>query len=143
RVLDAFEGALQENEGRFEVDKPHRENIRMIANPLKLGEMAATHFVPGEHWKDLIRRKAHGGDLNEVTVGEIRKWIDWGLPPILENLIILSCAAQLDCSFVLHGAPYQPVLKDLTDACRLKPQALPPHEAWTTDLTLQQSLLGL
>lgn len=141
RVLDVFLGALQESEGRIEVEKAHRDTIRMIANPLKLGEMAPQYFVPGEHWKDHFRRKAPDG-LDGVKVSELRGWIGWGIPPILENLIILACAAQLNCSFSLHGSPYQASLKDLPGDCRVKAQELPAHEDWDKAREVQDALLG-
>lgn len=142
RVLDVFLGALQESEGRIEVEKTQRESIRMIANPLKLGEMAPQYFVPGEHWKDHFRRKAPDG-LDGVKVSELREWIGWGIPPILENLIILACAAQLNCSFSLHGSPFQASLKDLPGDCKLKTQELPVQEEWDQARTVQDALLGL
>ena len=142
RVLDVFLGALQESEGRIEVEKTQRDSIRMIANPLKLGEMAPQYFVPGEHWKDHFRRKAPDG-LDGVKVSELREWIGWGIPPILENLIILACAAQLNCSFSLHGSPFQASLKDLPGDCKLKTQELPVQEEWDQARTVQDALLGL
>jgi hypothetical protein len=116
--------------------------IRMIANPLKLGEMAPQYFVPGEHWKDHFRRKAPDG-LDGVKVSELRNWIGWGIPPMLENLIILACAAQLNCSFSLHGSPYAVSLKDLPGDCKLKTQELPAQDEWDKARTVQDSLLGL
>ena len=142
RVLDVFLGALQETEGRIEVEKSQREMIRMIANPLKLGEMAPQYFVPGEHWKDHFRRKAPDG-LDGVKASELRRWIDWGIPPTLENLIILAVAAQLNCSFSLHGSVYGATLKDLPDDCRLKTQQLPSAEDWEKAKTVQDALLGV
>lgn len=142
KVLDVFLAALQESEGRIEVEKSQREMIRMIANPLKLGEMAPQYFVPGEHWKDHFRRKAPDG-LDGVKVSDLREWIDWGIPATLENLIILACAAQLNCSFSLHGSVYGATLKDLPGDCKLKTQELPSQEEWEKARTIQDSLLGL
>jgi len=142
KVLDVFQDALQQSEGRIEVEKNQRDMIRAIANPLKLGEMAPQYFVPGEHWKDHFRRKAPDG-FDGVKVSELREWIAWGIPPMLENLIILACAAQLNCSFSLHSSPYQASLKDLPDDCKLKPQELPVQEEWEKARKIQDSLLGL
>jgi hypothetical protein len=116
--------------------------VRMIANPLKLGEMAPQYFVPGEHWKDHFRRKAPDG-LDGVKVSELREWIAWGIPPILENLIILACAAQLNCSFSLHGSHYQTSLKDIPGECKLKTQELPAQGEWDKARHIQDALLGL
>jgi hypothetical protein len=113
----------------------------MITNPLRIGEMASTHFVPGEHWKDLFLRKSPDG-LDGVKVSEMRSWIDWGLPPILEDLIILACAAQMNCSFMLHGSPYRPKLRDLPDECRLKTQELPSATEWEAAMEIQDAILG-
>jgi hypothetical protein len=142
KVLDVFLDALQQSEGRIEVEKSQRDMIRMIANPLKLGEMAPQYFVPGEHWKDHFRRKAPDG-LDGVKVSELRAWIGWGIPPMLENLIILACAAQLNCSFSLHGNSYHASLKDLPADCKLKTQELPAQEEWDNARLIQDSLLGL
>ena len=142
RVLGVFLDSLQQSEGRIEVEKSQRDMIRMIANPLKLGEMAPQYFVPGEHWKDHFRRKAPDG-LDGVKVSELREWIDWGIPAILEDLIILACAAQLNCSFTLHGSHYQASLKDIPDDCKLKTQELPAQEEWDKARNKQDALLGL
>lgn len=142
KVLDVFLDALQQSEGRIEVEKTQRDMIRAIANPLKLGEMAPQYFVPGEHWKDHFRRKAPDG-LDGVKVLDLRAWIGWGIPPILENLIILACAAQLNCSFSLHGNHYDGSLKDLPGDCKLKTQELPAQEEWEKARKVQDSLLGL
>ena len=145
RVLDAFEGALQEEGTRYEVDKSQRAMVRMVAGPLKLGEMAQTHFVPGEHWKDHFRRMAPGG-LDGVKVSDLREWIDqpdaWGLPKLLQNLIIQCVAAQLNCSFSRHGAPAGATLKDLKDDCVLKTQQLPAPDAWDKARRLAETVLG-
>jgi hypothetical protein len=142
RVLDVFLDALQQSEGRIEVEKSQRDMIRMIANPLKLGEMAPQYFVPGEHWKDHFRRKAPDG-LDGVKVSDLREWIGWGIPSMLENLIILACAAQLNCSFSLHGNTYPASLKDLPGDCKLKTQELPTQEEWDKARKIQDALLGL
>lgn len=142
KVLDVFLEALQQSEGRIEVEKPQREMIRMIANPLKLGEMAPQYFVPGEHWKDHFRRKAPDG-LDGVKVSDLRAWIGWGIPPILENLIILACAAQLNCSFSLHGSHFEASLKELPGECKLKTQELPAQDEWDKARNTQDVLLGL
>ena len=142
KVLDVFLDALQQSEGRIEVEKSQRDMIRMIANPLKLGEMAPQYFVPGEHWKDHFRRKAPDG-LDGVKVSDLRAWIGWGIPPILENLIIIACAAQLNCSFSRQGSPYQVSLKDLPGDCKLKSQELPAQDEWEKARKIQDSLLGL
>jgi hypothetical protein len=81
--------------------------------------------------------------LDGVKVSELRAWIGWGIPSILENLIILACAAQLNCSFSLHGNPYQVSLKDLSPDCKLKTQELPAPEEWEKARRIQDSLLGL
>ncbi len=142
KVLDVFLDALQQSEGRIEVEKSQRDMIRSIANPLKLGEMAPQYFVPGEHWKDHFRRKAPDG-LDGVKVSELRAWIGWGIPPMLENLIILACAAQLNCSFSLHSSHYEASLKDLPGDCKLKTQELPAQEEWEKARIIQDSLLGI
>lgn len=142
RVLDVFLGALQESEGRIEVERSQREMIRMIANPLKLGEMAPQYFVPGEHWKDHFRRKSPDG-LDGLKVSDLRNWIDWGIPRTLENLVILAVAAQLNCSFTLYSTPYEVTLKDLPDDCKLKTQELPSQDAWEKAKKVQDTVLGV
>jgi hypothetical protein len=146
RVLEAFEGALQEEGMRYEVEKPMRGVVRMIAGPLKLGDMGQTHFVPGEHWKDHFRRKAPQG-LQGVKVGELRQWLDdptpWGLPRVLQNLIILAVAAQLNCSFSHNGGPAEVTLKDLRDEFELTTQQLPTLEAWEKARVAAEIVLGV
>lgn len=133
RVYAEIERAAQDAEGRIAVDQPRRKELRQIANPLKLGEMAETHFVLGQHWKNHFLKKEaqHGGPM---TVSKLRTWIDepspMGLPRIVQHLVIMVFAAQTNRSFVLHNVPVEPTIENIADDAELHEQELPSETDW-------------
>src|SRR3989442_5340260 len=130
KVHDLVSEATGMQDSRLLVDRALRPLLRHIANPLKLGEMGpdATHFVLGHQWRQHFTRKAAeiGGTIN---VKLLRKWIDepkpMGLPKDVQNLVILTFAAQTNRTFYRHGAPWEATLTNLPDDCELREQKLP------------------
>jgi len=147
KVLDVVAAALRTKERRIHVEKLDRAVVRQIANPLKLGEMGENHFVAGERWKDHFHRSAaRGAGLDQIRVRDLRAWIDepeaMGLPPLLQDLIILSFAEQTNRACLLHGGPMRPELGRVSDDAVLRQQDLPEESEWQTALELAQSTLG-
>ncbi|WP_431858864.1 phage resistance protein [Azospirillum sp.] len=139
--------ALAESDGRvFVADKPVRELVRSIANPLKLGEMGETHFVLGHHWRTHFtqRHAQHGGAM---TVKALRGWIDepqpMGLPKDVQNLVILTYAEQTNRSFFKGSAVLRPTLDSLDDDLELREQSLPPEDEWREAVRRAGLLFGL
>ena len=145
KVYSVVGQAVQDPQGRAEVDKGLRGLVRQIANPLLLGEMGqdATHFVLGQHWKNHFNRKsAEAGGA--IQVGQLRRWIDepkaMGLPAEVQNLVILAYADQTSRSFYRHNQPFEPTLKNLPTDCELREQKLPDKDQWETAVRLANDI---
>jgi len=146
KVYDEILKAVSERDGRLlVVDRPLRDLMKKIAEPLQLGQQGDTHFVLGQHWKDrFTRRAAQSG--NTITVQALRTWLNepspMGLPIPCENLIILIFAAQTNRSFFLHGAPVDAALATLSDELELRLQQLPAEAAWTAAIQRASVIFG-
>src|SRR5690606_21489271 len=129
RVLDVVRQATQARDGRVEVERSAREEVRRIAVPLQLGDMGETHFVLRDEWKSRFLRKQAEEEVTSLTVRRLRAWMDqpaaMGLPKDLQNLVILGFAWQCDLSFSLYGNPVEPQLDNLDDDLELRQQPLP------------------
>jgi hypothetical protein len=147
RVLDVVRQAAQIKDGRVEVEKPLREEVRRIAVPLKLGDMGETHFVLRDEWKsEFLRKKAQDG-VRELTVRRLRQWIEKperrGLEREIQNLVILTFALQTSLSFYLHGGPVDPQLEKLDDEMELREQRLPSEGSWAEAVKRAGAILGV
>ncbi|MFP4585292.1 MAG: hypothetical protein ACLFN9_18150 [Desulfococcaceae bacterium] len=133
KALDVAIQAARTPDGRVPVDPKLRPAVRQIVDPLRLGEMAETHFVLGQHWKTHFNRRAaeSGGT---VSVRELRSWMDapnaMGLPEPVGNLVILVYAEQTNRSFFHHGLAATPTLEKLPADMELRERTLPAEEAW-------------
>jgi len=146
KVLSVIEQATQAEGGRVAVDRELRKDTRLIANPLKLGEMHETHFLLGMHWKNhFIKKEAE--HQTAMTVGALRRWMEepqpMGLPREVQNLIILSFAAQTDRSFEQHGGPFAPSMDSLPDALALREQRLPAQADWDAAVARGAAIFGV
>jgi hypothetical protein len=134
RLWELIQRAVQARDGRLEVERPWREEVRLIAVPLQLGDMGETHFVLRDEWQSRFLRKQAEEGSPGLFVRHLRAWMDqpdaMGLPRDMQNLIILSFALQSNLSFYLHGNPVQPQLDSLNDELELRAQALPEAEMW-------------
>jgi hypothetical protein len=142
RIYEIIEKAAQDPDGRIAVEVPHRKDVRLIANPLKLGEMHETHFLLGRHWVNFFNRKEsefrqqEGNESVGITVGDLREWMEsdtpMGLPKEIQNLVIMSYAAQTNRTFTLHNSFYAPNINTLLNNLELREQSLPNQVAWET-----------
>lgn len=133
RVYEEVQRATLVADGRIGVDKALRREIRLVANPLKLGEMTEQYFILGQHWKDhFLRKRAETG--LPMTVENLRKWMDdplaCGLPPLPRNLVILVFAAQTNHSFFLHNSAVEASLEELRPEMELRTVDLPTEDEW-------------
>lgn len=132
---------------RMEIEKTDRHRLRSIAQPLKLGQMAETHFVAGRHWVEDFDRKMHRDQLLEPSVRDLDRWIDdpkpTGLPNELRDLVILWFAARTNRSFQLRGVPYSPEVGRLDREARLVVQALPSSEDWSRARQIVESVFDI
>ncbi|MEA3410187.1 MAG: phage resistance protein [Pseudomonadota bacterium] len=147
RVVDVVRRAAQTRDGRVEVDRPSRDEVRRIAAPLKLGNMGETHFVLGEEWKSEFSRKQARDGVKELTVRRLRQWMERperrGLEREVQNLVILTFALQTGRSFYLHGGPVEPRLENLDDETELREQQLPDEAIWTQAVKRSGAILGV
>lgn len=147
KVHTVLSEAAQTQDGRVAVDKTIRSLVRHIANPLQLGEMGhdATHFVLGHHWRNHFNKKAAEA-ASTISVGQLRKWIDepraMGLPREAQNLVILTYAEQTNRTFVLHNAPVDVSLTNLSDNYVLREQKLPYEAHWNIAVARASTLFG-
>ncbi|MBL8888645.1 MAG: phage resistance protein [Planctomycetaceae bacterium] len=147
KVQTVLSEAAQSQDGRVAVEKTIRSLIRHIANPLQLGEMGhdATHFVLGHHWRNHFNRKAAEAS-SSISVGQLRKWIDqpraMGLPKEAQNLVILTYAEQTNRTFVLHNAPVEVSLTNLSNDYVLQEQKLPDEAHWSIAVTRAAQIFG-
>lgn len=146
KVSEVVCEAARTADGRIPVDRSVRQLVRQIANPLMLGEMAETHFVIGQHWKNLFTRKAAetGGT---ITVGQLREWTDlpkpMGLPEEAANLVILLFAEQTNRTFYLHGVLHEGTITSLRNDLELREQVLPSKDAWEKAVDRAGIILGI
>lgn len=148
KVYDLVSEATRTPYGRLFVERSFRSLLRVVANPLLLGEMGhdATHFVLGHHWRHHFTRKAAetGGAM---SVRQLRQWIDdpkpMGLPKDAQNLILLLFAEQTNRTFYRHGARWEGTLTTLPDDCELREQKLPEQRQWEAAVQRAGSIFGL
>ena len=146
RVLEVVEQAAADPEGRVEVARAVREEMRTIAEPLQLGDMGETHFKIGPRWFDELDRKHAGQGGGSMTVGMVRGWIEAperrGLPRDVQNLVIAAFAAQAGRRFSQRGRPVAAAIDNLDDACELRAQELPPAEEYERAAQRAKELFG-
>jgi hypothetical protein len=147
RVRDIVRLATQTRDGRVEVERPYRDEVRRIAVPLRLGDMGETHFVLRDDWKSHFLRKKSEAKGTSLTVRQLRAWIDqpeaMGLRKDIQNLVIFSFALQNNLTFYLHGGPVEPSLDNLDDALELREQALPSEDLWQEAIRRTAAILGI
>ncbi|MQM38298.1 hypothetical protein KBTX_02308 [wastewater metagenome] len=134
-------------DGRVEVAREDREVMNGIAVPLHLGQMGETHFVLGDYWRDTFNRRINSEDVQQLTVGRLRHWLQtehaMGLPGDVENLVILAFAEQTNRRFYLHGGAVEPRLDQVDDQLELREQPLPAQQDWNEALERAGHLFGL
>jgi hypothetical protein len=140
QALAEIKEALQLPDGRRPVAKEQRKPLRLITEPLALCQWSedSTHMMLKREWANHFDKKyaeaRQNGSGTELTVAALRRFIDepeaWGLPRLLEDLIILTFAAQTNRSFYLGGQPYPVSLEDLRDELTLREESLPSQSDW-------------
>ncbi|TYB40428.1 DUF499 domain-containing protein [Micromonospora sp. AP08] len=136
-VFGYVQRAVESPEGRVEVERAHRQTMRRIANPLKLGTMHEAAFVIEGEWVQHFQHKAASeGIAGELRVADLLRWIDEpkprGLDPIVAQLVVATFAEQTDRAFYLHGSQVMPApdLGKLTADHTLREESLPSEDDW-------------
>jgi hypothetical protein len=146
-VWDELSRLPQAGGDRLEIDKKIRPRMRAIAQPLKLGQMAETHFVSSRHWLDEFDKKSSLEGLKEPTVRDLDRWMDdkapTGLPSELRDLVVMSFATRTNRSFKLRGVSYEPEIGRISRDATLVVQAMPSESDWETARVLVEKLFEL
>jgi len=145
-------GVVQEavkNGGRISVDRAMRKTMRQIANPLQLGEMGEQYFDLGNHWQNhFVRRQQDKDEGGPWTVANMRRWMNQpekaGLPEAVQDLVILSFAAQTNQSIsLINTLIEQPEIGKLQDEMELRKVELPSETDWKAAAARSGHLFGL
>ena len=151
KVSDVVAQAVQTEGGRVTgLTSEQRRLMLRIATPLDLGQQFEDPFVLGHAWKDrfdqAIAVAAQAGH-STVTVADMRRWIDepepLGLPRDLQNLVILSYAAQSSRVFRENGGPVTASLDRLDDGYDVVSPELPEPGAWDVARARAASVFGM
>ncbi len=128
-------------------DPATRKRVRAVVNPCQLGQMGETHLLIEPHWQTRFAQSHARDGGGAITVAKLRRWIDlpvpMGLPLELQNLIILTYAAQTNRRFLLRGGPVEPTIDSLGDELELREQTLPHAEDWQIAVRRAAALFGL
>lgn len=151
KVYEEVRRACEAPDGRIEIEKAMRDQLRRVAMPLKLGTMHEMHFVLEKHWVNHFARKIaearEKGDHSELSVGRLRKWFDeprrMGLAKELQDLVILVYADQTQQTFFLGGGPTDGAIGSLRDELVLREEPLPSAEIWEIACRRAAALFGI
>ena len=128
-------------------DPATRKRVRAVVNPCQLGQMGETHLLIEPHWQSRFAQCHARDGGGAITVAKLRQWIDMpapmGLPVELQNLIILTYAAQTNRRFLHRGGPMEPTIDSLGDELVLHEQMLPHAEDWQMAVRRAAALFGL
>ncbi|MGB2567135.1 BREX-2 system ATPase PglY [Micromonospora citrea] len=146
-VLEHVREAVESPEGRVEVERAHRQTMRRIVNPLKLGTMHEAAFLLDGEWAQHFQHKAATeGISGELRVADLLRWMDEpkarGLDPVVAQLVVATFAEQTDRGFFLHGSPVSPDLGKITNELTLREESLPDEKAWEAARTRAAAIFG-
>lgn len=146
QILQELQRAAQDAHGHIQVEKSLRRDLRLVANPLKLGRMEEQYFQLLPHWRDHFERR-HAASGEPWTVANIDRWIDdpesTGLPRNLRNLITLTVAAQTNRTFFRAGMPCEATLDSVPADAELRTLDLPTEADWAQAVGRAGHLFGL
>ena len=147
KVRDEVLRAIADPNGRIEVERVLRADMKRIAEGLKLGEQGDGPFLLGRHWPDHFAR-LQAKEQADWSVRNLRRWVDvpapMGLTTLLSDLIVLVFAAQTNRSFYFNGGAIpEPDLLKLDDNFDLREQTLPSADTWASAKDNADVLFGL
>jgi hypothetical protein len=149
KVWQWVQKAAQQPNGRVEVDRPDREDMRRFAVALELGQMGDAHFVLERKWEAHFARCQARDDVGPLTVQRVRHWLEEprarGLTREAQNLVILTWALQTDRSFHLYGSTtaVEGSIERLQDELEVRTQRLPEEALWTAATQRAGKLFGV
>ena len=148
KVWGLVQRAAENHGGRLDdLERGDRVLLKNIAEPLELGEMHEGPFVLSTAWRERFVKARASADIEILTVRHLGEWIEQpdarGLTQELQDLVILTYAAQGNLSFELHGGPYAPKGPgDVSQELKLKEIELPSQDEWDTAANTASALFG-
>lgn len=146
RTYADIERAAQTEDRRALIEKSQRRDFQAVVEPLHLGQMGETHFVLGHEWQQKFLRKQQETEQS-LTVARLRRWIDepeaMGLPPELQDLVIMTFAVQTNHTFFQHGASFDPEIGSLPDEAELRTIDLPEEQEWRVAVKRGGEIFGV
>ncbi|MFB9299576.1 DUF6079 family protein, partial [Kibdelosporangium philippinense] len=152
-VRDYVEQATTHPDGRVPVSPEHRQTLRRICTPLRVGRPTETHFLFGDdtfaYWAREFDRAVvrEAGDPHApVMVAVLRRAVkeDWGLRPEVCDLVISAWALHSKRAWYESGSAVPtPAIGKLKDHFELRPEPLPTPDAWNKALDRAGHLLGV
>jgi hypothetical protein len=149
KVLEVIRTAARDPNGVAKVDPADRKHMLRVAVPMKLGDMGENRFQIGHFWRQhFSKRLAQPGQAGKpLTVRCLRDWTDeptpMGLPPTVQDLVILTFAEQTDRFFTLHGTPVEGEIGGLNDEAVLHETELPTPADWNTARDRAKHVFGV
>ena len=144
--LDALREAVDSPNGRADLERGRRDEIRRIVEPLNLARCGEAQLSPEDHWRTHFTRKMAAEGVENPTVRQLRQWVDepqaMGLQDDVSDLIILGWAAQAGRTPYLHGGPVQAEIGSLQRECELREQALPDEALWKEAVRRAADIFG-
>lgn len=130
------------------VEQAQRREVRAIVTALKLAQMSEAHLALDSHWRTHFERKLAQQGSGAISVNTLRAWLNepkaMGLPPELENLILLTFAAQTNRAWFRFGSsPHAASIDDLPSDAELREQVLPDDEVWNRAVERAAAVFGL
>lgn len=135
--------------GRVEpVENAKRNQLRRVANPLKVGEMLENHYVfsaTSFEWRNKFTSWASAENLTTVPMTRVRAWLEpWGLAKEVENLLALSWALLDDKQWAKAGATVSVAgVEQVADDLVLRQPTLPEQDAWDSASVRAAELFGV
>lgn len=146
RAWEVIENAVDSPDGRYGIERAHRDEIRRIVQPLQLATCGEAHLHVGEHWRNHFEQKIAAAGVTNPTVRQLRQWMDeprpMGLQDDITDLVILTWAAQTGRSTYLHGTPIKAEVGGLHREAELREQVLPPEATWTQAVQRAADIFG-
>jgi hypothetical protein len=148
KINDVLRPALEAGENRVDnLDKPLREILRAVAEPMGIGQQAEGPFVLSDRWRTHFVKEAGRDQGQALTVGRLRSAIEHpkslGLPRPCEDLLIMLHAAATRSTFFWHGGPFQAQIGDLPDEVEVREVQLPDAELWSKASGRAAKILGI
>jgi hypothetical protein len=146
QVMQELNRAAQDPHGHIPVERTLRKDLRLIANPLRLGRMEEQYFQLLPHWRDQFER-CHATSSEPWTIANLDRWMDQpertGLPRNLRNLVILTVATQTNRSLFRKELPYEGPLDNIPSDVELRTVDLPADSDWQKAVGRAGHLFGL